>query len=106
MKSIGSVKENLDTEKRISITLETAKKLIDLQFNIFIEKGYGEHLGIDVWTNINDKYDRSGVAKLNDWAQANNTYTQDLGGPNESTYDLEATSFELFKISTPFSIYC
>ena len=48
----------------------------------------GEHLGIDVWTNINDKYDRSGVAKLNDWAQANNTYTQDLGGPNESTYDL------------------
>lgn len=50
----------------------------------------GEHLGIDVWTNINDKYDRSGVAKLNDWAQANNTYTQDLGGPNESTYDLEA----------------
>ena len=35
-------------------------------------------------------HDRSGVAKLNDWAQANNTYTQDLGGPNESTYDLGA----------------
>tara|TARA_Y100000590_G_scaffold135594_1_gene155130 strand:- start:82 stop:1173 length:1092 start_codon:yes stop_codon:yes gene_type:complete len=56
MKSIGSVKENLDTEKRISITLETAKKLIDLQFNIFIEKGYGEHLGID-----DEEYKKIGI---------------------------------------------
>jgi len=49
----------------------------------------GEHLGIDVWTNLNDKNDRSGLNKLNAWAQDNNTYTQDLGGPNENTYDLD-----------------
>jgi len=29
MRGIGSVKENLDTEKRISITPETVKKLIN-----------------------------------------------------------------------------
>jgi hypothetical protein len=48
----------------------------------------GEHLGLDVWTNINDKYDTSGLKKLGEWAKNNNTYTQDLGGPNENTYDL------------------
>ena len=31
MKNIGSVKENLDTEKRISITPETAKEKIFLK---------------------------------------------------------------------------
>ena len=36
MKVVGSVKENLDSEKRISITPETTKKLIDLKFNVFI----------------------------------------------------------------------
>ena len=46
MKSIGSVKENLDSEKRISITPETTKKLIDLKFNVFLEKDYASHLGI------------------------------------------------------------
>ena len=48
----------------------------------------GEHLGIDVWTNLNDKYDIYGLKKLGSWAKNNNTYTQDLGGPNENTYDL------------------
>ena len=44
MKGIGSVKENLDTEKRISITPETVKKLAKLNFTVFIEKNYGNHL--------------------------------------------------------------
>ena len=46
MKIIGSVKEDLAVEKRISITPETVKKLIDLKFSVFLEKNYGEHLGI------------------------------------------------------------
>ena len=46
MQFIGSVKENLDSEKRISITPETTKKLIDLKFNVFLEKDYASHLGI------------------------------------------------------------
>ena len=46
MKIIGSVKEDLASEQRVSITPETAKKLINLNFSVFIEKKYGEHLGI------------------------------------------------------------
>jgi len=46
MKIVGSVKEDIVTEKRISITPETVKKLIDLNFSVSLEKKYGEHLGI------------------------------------------------------------
>jgi len=46
MKIIGSVKEDLDIEKRISITPETIKKFTDLKFSVFLEKNYAEHLGI------------------------------------------------------------
>ena len=46
MKIIGSVKEDLATEKRISITPETIKKFNDLKFSVFLEKNYAGHLGI------------------------------------------------------------
>tara|TARA_B100001250_G_scaffold409841_1_gene435003 strand:+ start:199 stop:1299 length:1101 start_codon:yes stop_codon:yes gene_type:complete len=46
MKIIGSVKEDLDTEKRISITPETVKKFTNLNCAIYLEKNYGSHLGI------------------------------------------------------------
>ena len=46
MKTIGSVKEDLTVERRISITPETVKKLIDLKFSVSLEKNYGKHLGI------------------------------------------------------------
>ena len=46
MKIIGSVKEDLNIEKRISITPETTKKFADLGFTINLEKNYGTHLGI------------------------------------------------------------
>ena len=46
MKIIGSVKEDLSLENRVSITPESIKKYIDLGFSINLEKKYGEHLGI------------------------------------------------------------
>ena len=46
MKIIGSVREDHSIEKRISIVPETVKKFTDLNFSIYIEKNYGEHLGI------------------------------------------------------------
>ena len=46
MKTIGSVKEDLSIEKRVSITPETIKKFVDLKFSVFLEKNYGEHLGV------------------------------------------------------------
>ena len=60
MKNIGSVKENLDAEKRISITPETTKKLIDLKFSIFLEKNYGKHLNI-----LDVEYEKEGANILN-----------------------------------------
>jgi len=44
---IGSVSENRDLEKRISITPEIAKKYINLGFEIQLSKNYGKHLGFN-----------------------------------------------------------
>ena len=43
---IGSISENNEIEKRISITPDIVKKYIDFGFQIFIESKYGSHLGI------------------------------------------------------------
>ena len=45
MKIIGSAKEDLAIEKRISITPEIAKKYIGLGFEVYLNSGYGSHLG-------------------------------------------------------------
>ena len=47
MKVIGSVKEDLTLEKRISITPDLVKKYINLGFVVNLEKDYGAHLGFD-----------------------------------------------------------
>ena len=44
---VGSIKEDLASEKRVSITPETAKNLIGLGLKVYIEKNYANHLGID-----------------------------------------------------------
>ena len=46
MRIIGSVKEDLSVEKRISIVPEIVKKYTDLKLSVLLEKNYGEHLGI------------------------------------------------------------
>ena len=56
MKIIGSVKEDLAVEKRISITPETIKKFTDLKFSVFLEKNYAAHLGIN-----DDEYKNQGA---------------------------------------------
>ena len=43
---VGSIKENIDIEKRVSITPETAKNILSLGLQINLEKNYAEHLGI------------------------------------------------------------
>tara|TARA_B100001057_G_scaffold205077_1_gene205772 strand:- start:730 stop:1824 length:1095 start_codon:yes stop_codon:yes gene_type:complete len=43
---IGSTKEDLSLEKRVSLTPETAKNIIGLGLKICIEKNYAEHIGI------------------------------------------------------------
>ena len=54
---VGSIKENINLEKRVSITPETAKSILSLGLRINLEKSYAEHLG------ISDKdYKKEGVS--------------------------------------------
>ena len=43
---VGSTKEDLAIEKRVSLTPETAKNIVSLGLKICIEKNYAAHLGI------------------------------------------------------------
>ena len=43
---IGSTKENVSLEKRVSLTPETAKNIIALGLSVNLEKNYAVHLGI------------------------------------------------------------
>ena len=44
---VGSIKEDLASEKRVSLTPETAKNIMGLGLKVCIEKDYATHLGID-----------------------------------------------------------
>ena len=49
---VGSISENKDLEKRISITPDIAKKYISEGFKVIVQKEYGKHLGFsdDLYT--------------------------------------------------------
>ena len=53
---VGSIKENLSLEKRVSITPETAKNIISLGIKVIIEKNYANHIGIK-----DKEYEATGV---------------------------------------------
>ena len=56
---IGSIKENLNIEKRITITPEIVKKYLSLGFEVCLSENYGAHLGIK-----DDEYQELGVKIL------------------------------------------
>ena len=43
---VGSIKEDISLEKRVSLTPETAKNIIGLGLKVCVEKDYATHLGI------------------------------------------------------------
>jgi len=53
---IGSIKEDISLEKRVSITPETAKNIISLGLHVNLEKNYAVHLGIE-----DNQYEKTGV---------------------------------------------
>ena len=53
---VGSTKEDLTLEKRVSLTPETAKNILGLGLKICIEKNYANHLGIQ-----DNEYSKVGV---------------------------------------------
>ena len=58
---IGSLSEDKDLEKRISITPEIAKKYISLGLEVYLDLNYGSHLGFD-----DNQYKDIGVKVLAD----------------------------------------
>ena len=67
---IGSISENKSLEKRVSITPETAKKYINLGFEVLVDTNYGSHIGFhdleykSVGVNIYENYKEHPVIKL------------------------------------------
>ena len=53
---VGSIKEDLTSEKRVSLTPETAKNIIGLGLKVCIEQNYATHLGIE-----DNEYKKTGV---------------------------------------------
>ena len=43
---VGSTKEDLTQEKRVSLTPEAAKSILGLGCKVYLQKDYGSHLGI------------------------------------------------------------
>ena len=43
---VGSIKEDLSLEKRVSLTPETTRNIIGLGLKVCLEKNYASHLGI------------------------------------------------------------
>ena len=57
---VGSIKEDINLEKRVSITPETAKNIIALGLSVNLEKNYAVHLGIE-----DKQYEETGVKFYN-----------------------------------------
>ena len=53
---VGSIKENLTQEKRVSLTPETAKNIIGLGLKVYVEQEYAIHLGVK-----DEEYEKVGV---------------------------------------------
>ena len=64
---VGSIKEDVAVEKRVSLTPETAKNIIGLGLEVCIEKNYAIHLGVkdNEYSNIGVKIEPSSKEVLN-----------------------------------------
>ncbi len=60
---VGSTKEDLVLEKRVSITPESAKSIIGLGLKVCVEKNYASHLGIQDKEYINVGVEMKNSAK-------------------------------------------
>ena len=69
--NIGSISEDLTSEKWISLTPELSKKYLDLGVEIFVNKNYGTHLSF----HDND-YKEKGVQILNEIDEVVNIFKQ------------------------------
>ena len=71
---IGSISENKDIEKRISITPDLAKKYISYGFEILIEKDFASHLNISNEEFINEGCKLEKKEVINKYNKKKNIY--------------------------------
>ena len=71
---IGSISENKELEKRISITPDIARKYVASGFQILLEAGYGSHLGIsdEEFLKEDCKIEKKGPFKIADLSEVKN----------------------------------
>ena len=96
---IGSISENKDIEKRISITPEIAKKYINLGFQVQLIKNYGKHLGFEEkqYTDIGVKF----VAEEKELIENSNIIIQ-MSLLNEESASLLKPNQTLIGILNPY----
>ena len=99
---IGSIKEDLALEKRVSLTPETAKNIIGLGLNLCLEKDYAIHLGIQ-----DSEYKNAGISKI---VALRGDLPSGMGGTKQLVYANELVelikdhfgdSFEIFVAAYP-----
>ena len=97
---IASLSENMNIERRIAITPETAKKFISIGFEVSLPSDYGLHLGFD-----NESYKSLGVKILEnekDIVNGSDVIVQ-LGLPNDEKLSLLKENQNLIGVLNPFS---
>jgi H+-translocating NAD(P) transhydrogenase subunit alpha len=97
---IGSVSENQQIEKRIAITPDTAKKYIDLGFEVLLSEKYGDHLGFN-----DNEYNAIGVKIFKDEKEvlSNTDIIIQLGLPVNEKISLIKENQTLVGILDPYN---
>ena len=96
---LGSIVENLDSEKRVAITPEIAKKFIDNGFEVNLQKNYAKHLGFD------DKdYEALNVKIFNDEKSVlkNTEILVQLNLPSETLFENFSQNKTLVGVLNPY----
>ncbi len=96
---IASLSENLNNEKRVSITPDTVKKFKTLEFEVSLPEGYGNHLGFS-----NNDYKVSGANILSDDKEIINgaDVVVQLGLPSEEKLSHLKQGQNLIGVLNPF----
>tara|TARA_B100001057_G_scaffold192798_1_gene193722 strand:+ start:255 stop:1343 length:1089 start_codon:yes stop_codon:yes gene_type:complete len=96
---IASLSENMNTERRVAITPEIAKKYISIGFEVSLPSDYGLHLGFD-----NKSYTSQGVNILEnekDIVSGSDVIVQ-LGLPNDEKLSFLKENQNLIGVLNPF----
>ena len=86
---VGSIKEDLALEKRVSLTPETAKNIIGLGLKICIEKEYATHLGLK-----DQDYQKAGVEIKDSSTNKVTKFYKESPFPNYKDTDNKSTILE------------